>query len=60
MPGPPASGLVVPPDGWGRPRRWFGALVDGDIRTITFSLDGVPKDDRQALIESVLATVVWG
>jgi hypothetical protein len=42
------------------PSEEFGALVDGDILTVRFDLMGVPEDERQPLIESVLATVEWG
>jgi hypothetical protein len=38
----------------------YGTVIDGNLVYVRFELDDVPKDKRQALIDSVLATVEWG
>jgi hypothetical protein len=38
----------------------YGTVIDGDMLSVKFVLDHIPKAKRQALIDSVLATVEWG
>jgi hypothetical protein len=38
----------------------YGTIVDGDMLYVRFYLDDYPRAKRQALIDSVLATVEWG
>ncbi|HYJ68686.1 MAG TPA: hypothetical protein VEX15_13620 [Nocardioidaceae bacterium] len=47
--------------GKGQPPRLeeYGTVLDGDMLYVRFDLKGIPEDERQALIESVLATVEW-
>jgi hypothetical protein len=47
-------------DAFGSPQEEFGTIIDGDILSIEFHFDRIPKDDRPVLVQSVLATVEWG